>query len=138
MSNTIGSICAGAPNLISGNGNGVQISDTDATGNVVIGNLIGTDVSGTIALGNNSSGVVILFSPDNTIGGTASGAGNVISASVGDGVYIQGTDATGNLLHGNWIGTDVTGTIAMGNSEGVVIYYARNNTIGGTDAGRET
>src|SRR5271157_445870 len=83
-SNWIGVNPSGGPairdegNVISGNGNdGVQISGS-ASFNVVAGNKIGTDVSGTVALGNVSSGIEVEAGcTGNTIGGTASGAGNV-------------------------------------------------------------
>ena len=122
-------------NLISGNGNdGVQMSGS-ASFNVVAGNKIGTDVSGTAALGNSSSGVEVdAGCTGNTIGGTASGAGNVISANGAYGVWITGGGTTQNLVQGNSIGTDITGTAALGNAySGVQIDSgAANNTIGGT------
>ena len=78
-SNTIGGTIAGAGNVISGNASdGVEI-DEAATANLVIGDLIGTDVTGTVAVGN-LEGVVITGS-NNTIGGTAAGAGNLISGN---------------------------------------------------------
>ena len=70
----------------------------------------------------------------NTIGGTASGAGNVISANGAYGVWITGDGTTQNLVQSNTIGTDITGTAALGNGySGVQIDSgAANNTIGGT------
>ena len=50
---------------------------------------------------------------NNTIGGTAPGAGNVISGNVTYGLRLQGTG--GNTIEGNFIGTDRTGTKALGN-----------------------
>ena len=99
------------------------------------GSYIGTDVTGTIALGNGGDGVGVSGS-DNTIGGTTTGAGNLISGnnnanSQNIGVSISGSD---NLVAGNQIGTDVTGTVAVANLNGVVI-TGSNNTIGGTSAG---
>ena len=128
---TVGGSAAGAPNLISGNGaNGVRIGGPAAMGNQVLGNYIGTDVSGTHSLGNTANGVEVNSAPNNTIG-----AGNVISANR-DGVLLSGPAATGNQVLGNYIGTDVTGTRALGNgSDGVRIFSAANNEIGGTAAG---
>ena len=58
-----------------------------ASFNVVAGNKIGTDVSGTVALGNSYNGVEVdAGCIGTTIGGTASAAGNVISANGNDGV----------------------------------------------------
>lgn len=140
--NTIGGTTAGSGNVISGNGmscgcgsgNGVFLLEADS--NVILGNFIGTDVTGTIALGNMNSGVSIIGSSDNTIGGTAAGARNIISGNA-DGVEIDRDFAisTGNVIQGNYIGTDVNGTAALGNSlAGIFIGDSANNTIGGTTA----
>jgi titin len=132
--NTIGGTTADARNVISGNGNGIVISLTSATGNLVQGNYIGTDVSGVADLGNTLSGVSIGNSANNTIGGTAAGARNVISGNNSHGIGIS-TGATGNQVQGNYIGTDVNGTAAIGNNaDGVIILATANNTIGGTAA----
>jgi titin len=107
-----------------------------AGGNTIVGNFIGTDPTGTQALGNAGNGVLILNSTNNTIGGTAAGAGNLISANAQDGVQITGFQAIGNMVAGNRIGTDLTGTRALGNhSFGVDIHNGSNNVIGGTLAG---
>ncbi len=165
--NTIGGTASGAGNVISGNtGDGVLFEG--ASDNAVVGNRIGTDQSGAIALGNQSDGIeleavtsgliiigggiVIQGSDGNTIGGTAPGAGNVISANAGDGVLFEG--ASDNAVAGNFIGTDQSGEIALGNqSNGIKLEsvtfsapifgggtsYATQgstgNTIGGTTAG---
>ena len=75
-------------------------------------------------------------STDNTIGGTAAGAGNVISGNTGDGVEITGSGTSGNLVAGNLIGTDAAGSAAIGNGRsGVYIGSgATGNTVGGTTA----
>ena len=100
------------------------------------GNYIGTDKTGTAALANAGDGITVFDSFSDTIGGTAAGAGNIISANVGEGVHISGPYATGTSLQGNQIGTNVTGTAALANRYGVVIDSgAADNTIGGTVAG---
>ncbi|MBD2541657.1 esterase-like activity of phytase family protein, partial [Coleofasciculus sp. FACHB-SPT36] len=134
--NIIGGATAGAGNVISGNNNnGIWITGNTATGTQVLGNYIGTNASGKVAIGNSLRGITV-SAPDNTIGGTAAGAGNVISGNV-EGIAIQGTEATGNQIQGNYIGTQADGTSALGNtSHGVVVRSdAKNNTIGGTTAG---
>jgi len=126
--NTIGGTVAGARNVISGNQNsGIGIS---TVGNLVEGNFIGTDVTGTIALGNQLSGVSV-GAANCTVGGTATGAGNVISGNP-DGIDILDTS---NLIQGNLIGTDATGTKAMGNHMFGVNIGSINCTLGGTTAG---
>jgi hypothetical protein len=141
LDNTIGGTTPGAGNLISASGqNGVEIA-LEASGNLVQGNLIGTDSSGTQTLSNLASGVFIAGGSGNTIGGTAPGARNVISANV-IGVHILG-NATGgssnsvdNQILGNLIGTDITGTQVLSNlTNGVLIQAASSNTVGGTTAG---
>ena len=137
--NTIGGTASGARNVISGNGRGgVQISGTatTGTGNAVLGNRIGTSANGKAVLGNFGDGVRIAGAPDNTIGGSTTGARNVISGNGQDGVLIELSNATGNRVEGNFLGTDASGTRDRGNSgEGVLILNAPANTIGGTASG---
>jgi hypothetical protein len=129
--NTIGGTATGARNIISGNGgDGVQIiGGLLATGNEVLGNFIGTNATGNAALGNSGEGVEISQAEDNTIGGTTAAARNIISGNVGDGVVIFGSDATGNKVQGNFIGSGVSGN-ALGNDDGVAISSGNDSTIG--------
>ena len=60
-------------NLISGVGDGVQLSGALVDGNVVAGNKIGTDVTGLSPIPNAYNGVEIDSGVDNTIGGTTAG-----------------------------------------------------------------
>ena len=140
--NTIGGTTTADRNVISANTNdGILIAGSGATGNVILGNDVGTDLTGTVSLGNLSSGVVVTGAPGNTIGGTAPGAGNVISGNgttegQGAGVLINGAAAVGNVVQGNFIGTDSSGTSALANQGfGVAIVAASGNTLGGTAAG---
>ena len=131
--NTIGGLTAADRNVISGNADvGVIIASSSATGNVVAGNDIGTDVTGTAPLDDGTEGVEITGASDNTIGGTAAGAGNVISANGDDGVDIDAS--SGNVIAGNMIGTNAAGTAALGNGgDGVrVAGGSTGNTIGGS------
>jgi uncharacterized repeat protein (TIGR01451 family) len=130
--NTLGGTTAGARNIISKNSVGVLIR-LGSIGNIVQGNFIGTDVSGTVALANDSNGVTVQDSTGNTIGGTAVGAGNVISGNGARGLSILA--GSGNLAQGNFIGTNAAGTAALGNSQGLSIADSPGNTIGGTAAG---
>jgi hypothetical protein len=135
-SNTVGGMASGAANIVSGNsGDGIFIQGTTTNGNLIEGNLVGTNPAGTGALANTTNGVEIQ-SPNNTVGGTASGAGNVISGNTGDGILITGSAATGTLIQGNFIGTNKNGTSALANGggAGVEINGAGSNTVGGTTA----
>src|SRR5207248_4645152 len=108
-----------------------------ANQNLVQGNFIGSDRTGTKALGNSSVGVVLFgAATNNTIGGSVTGAGNLISANSSGGLSIVGNGTMNNLVRGNFIGTDLSGTAALGNkNNGVAIAAgATGNTIGGTSA----
>lgn len=146
LNNTIGGTTAAARNVISGNSlAGVSIKNADnffgftgpSSGNVVLGNYLGTTAAGTAALGNSGDGVLIqLAATNNTIGGSAAGAGNVIGGNSNAGVTITGTGTTGNLVLGNFIGTNAAGTAKLTNgTDGVAINSgAAFNTIGGIAA----
>lgn len=133
--NIIGGTEGLSRNVISGNGgSGIRIDGSNATANSIQGNFIGTDATGTIDLGNQGSGILIHFSPHNTIGGTTPEARNVISANQAHGIIIDGSSASNNEIRGNYIGTDVNGTGDLGNAQdGVIIIRARNNIVGGSD-----
>jgi parallel beta-helix repeat protein len=129
-------------NLISGNNfDGIFIQTPQASGNRIIGNFIGTNAAGTAALGNKNDGVLLSNAPNNIVGGTTPAERNIISgngiAGAGNrGVWLYDTNATGNKIIGNYIGTDVTGTIAIPNNDhGVMMQDAPNNWIGGTAPG---
>jgi RHS repeat-associated protein/CSLREA domain-containing protein len=131
--NTVGGTVAGSRNVVSGNTSFGVYLDELASGNQVQGNYIGTDLSGFVDLGNGDTGVYIYGGDNNTIGGTLSGARNVISGNNYDGVFV-GAGASGNQVQGNYIGISAAGSGALGNSaDGVVLYVATNNTIGGVD-----
>ena len=128
--NLIGGPAPGEGNVISGNRIGIFIEDDDlvgTTGNLIQGNLIGTDISGTGALGNSSFGVWVRGASGNTIGGTASGEGNVIAHNGGDGVFVESGDST--AIVSNSISSNVGLGIDLGN-DGPTL-----NDTGDTDIG---
>ncbi len=146
--NTIGGLTAADRNLVSGNegtsgeserdGDGIAFLGSGTSGNVVQGNYVGVNAAGTGAILNNDDGVDINSSSNNLVGGTANGAGNLISGNDDDGVEVDGGidipgEAVNNVVQGNLIGTDRTGTASVGNlSDGVVVQGGVNTTIGGT------
>ncbi|HEU4389479.1 MAG TPA: hypothetical protein VFV34_16870, partial [Blastocatellia bacterium] len=151
--NRVGGTSPGDKNLISGNVFGIRIAGTPtstAGSNIIQGNFIGTNAAGTAALGNTASGLIINGTDDNLIGGTAAGAGNVMSGNLQQGVHIVGltfdtnpdpneetllvNPATGNIVQGNFLGTNATGTAAIQNGvDGVRLNHgAQGNIIGGT------
>jgi titin len=132
--NVIGGVTESARNIISGNREGITFLGVGATGNLVLGNYVGTNATGDAAIPNDLG--IPIYSPGNTIGGSASGAGNVISGNTINGVNLYGEDAWGNTVEGNLIGTNAAGTGALGNGEhGLAIIFASSNVIGGTDQG---
>ena len=135
--NTIGGTTPAARNVIAG----VLIA---GSGNVVAGNFIGTDPTGNNSLPNGQAGLVISGTDSGTVGGTAAGAGNVISGNLKDGINISFAShyppftlipSSSIDLAGNFIGTDPTGTIPLPNAgDGISIDGGMNITIGGTAA----
>jgi hypothetical protein len=134
--NTVGGTASGAGNVISGNTlDGVRITGANTNNNVVRGNVIGLKAGGGSAAPNAGAGIDIFTGPQSTIiGGTISGAGNVVSGNTLSGVIINACNST--LVQGNYIGTNPAGTVAMPNSQaGVYIFGGAQNTIvGGTTA----
>ena len=138
-SNTVGGVSTAARNVISGNANqGVTISDTGTNTNVIAGNFIGVNMAGATALGNAYAGVAIFNgAQSNVVGGSAFGAGNVISGNANQGITISGTDTNTNTVSGNLIGLDTTGLVKIGNTYGGVEIFggAQSNLVGGTASG---
>jgi photosystem II stability/assembly factor-like uncharacterized protein len=129
--NLIGGTSAAARNVISGNsGTGIFVGGPN---NTIQGNFIGTNASGTAAIPNSSNGIDISGSSqfiNNMIGGTAAGAGNLISGNTSNGVNL----GAANTVQGNLIGTDATGLKALPNSNGISATFG-NTLIGGTVPG---
>jgi len=114
--NTIGGTTAADRNIISGNSVvGVYIALAGATGNAVQNNYIGTDVHGLAGIPNGVDGIYINDAPNNTIGGTAAGAGNLISANLSAGIQIYGAGATNNQIFRNRIGLNANGRLTLPN-----------------------
>ncbi|MDX6557826.1 MAG: hypothetical protein QOF72_875, partial [Blastocatellia bacterium] len=142
----IGGSTASARNIISGNtGNGINITNFEvaADGNTIQGNYIGTNGAGTAAVGNNGNGIGLNGVANTIIGGTAPGAGNIVSGNLGAGITLGAASpggvqplvgCAGTQILGNYIGTNATGTAAIGNNSGLVINGSSNNLVGGTTA----
>ena len=109
--------------------------------NAVMGNWIGTTADGLDAAGNTRSGIYVLHSDDNLIGGSTPLEKNVVSGNgevdaIGDdgdvGIEIFGT-SDNNLVYGNFVGVDATGTNRMQNAESGI--YVGSCQCGGTPNG---
>jgi hypothetical protein len=126
-------------NLISANGfDGIDISGSGTTKNIVAGNYVGTDKTGAVSLANGSNGIVVSGGAQSNRIGTngsdvnAAGEGNLISGNTFTGVFIGDAGTNSNVVAGNLIGTDVTGTKALGNASGGIDIAsgAQSNVIG--------
>ena len=129
----IGDSIPAGRNIISGNAlPGVYIYGATATGIKILGNYIGTNASGTTGIGNGN-GIVIDGAYNNTIGGTAPGARNVVSGNPFPGIFIK-NGASGNRIINNYVGTNAAGSDTIANSAGIVIDNSPGNIIGGATA----
>lgn len=99
----IGGLTASARNVISGNFAGVSIYDSSS--NTFYGNYFGTNASGTERR-RNVVGFEIFSGDNNVIGGTAAGAGNVISGAEYGVMIFSGS---GTRIEGNRIGVAADG-----------------------------
>jgi parallel beta-helix repeat protein len=128
-SNTIGGPVAGARNIIAGNASdGVFVTGTTTTGNLVEGNYIGLNPAGAARIANGGAGVDFQGGTLNNVAAT-----NVISGNTADGVLVLGSPTAGNQVNGNYIGLNAAGTAALANGGyGVDIQGgAVNNTASG-------
>jgi parallel beta-helix repeat protein len=135
----IGGTTPAARNLLSvKNGSPGALLATGPPGFVdglVAGNLIGTDITGKLDLNTSSYGLNMLGGSNTVIGGTSPDARNVINGGINLGSGSPGTDATGNFIQGNFIGTDVSGTVEFYCGNDCIRVSDQNNTIGGSAPG---
>jgi len=136
VGNVIGGLNPGDRNVIVG-GTSTILLVGPSGGSLIEGNYIGVNASGTAALqpAVATTGIELISCPNNTIGGTAAGAGNVI---VGTALGIRvgaGGSSTNTLIQGNFIGTNATGTAGLGGRGISTDNGASNLTIGGAAAG---
>ena len=123
----VGGTEAGNGNIISANtGDGVRVT----SGAVLVqGNYIGTDITGTLDLGNGANGVYVFAAGSIQIGGSDSGARNVISGNQLVGVFIEdGSDDVS--VYGNFIGTNAAGMAPIKNIKAGIAAYGTNIQIG--------
>jgi hypothetical protein len=119
-------------NLISGHSVfGVRIHGSGADMNEVKGNQIGTDATGASALPNGTGVLIDGGAAHNSVGGTKTGTGNLISGNLYGGLEISGAGTMDNHVQGNHIGTDITGTFNLANLDGVLIDTGASANVGG-------
>jgi hypothetical protein len=96
--------------------NGTAVMFTNNGNNTVQTCFIGTNYIGTSSAGtSNQTGIILSNVNVNTIGGSDSEDGNLISGNT-NGIYISGSGANNNTVQNNYIGTDVTGANDVGNA----------------------
>lgn len=134
---TIGGLTLSDSNVVSGNNNfGILVQSSVNAEVTIIGNIIGLAPDGVTPLGNSDGGVSVVNSDHVAIGGTATGAGNLISGNGGSGIELFGSGSTQCQILGNLIGTDVTGLACAANALGISIAGgASNNDIGTASPG---
>jgi hypothetical protein len=145
----IGGTTVVARNIISGNAStGVFFDGTcsfvpcrSPFHTLVQGNYIGLNAAGTAPVAN-LRGVDFYGAKSNTIGGTAPGAGNVISGNTAEGILADltesgdGSPPDRNLIQGNLIGTNPAGDASMGNGgDGISFQSVFLDAVGGSAAG---
>ena len=128
--NLIGGTALASRNIVSGNRYGISLNGS-GLGNIVQGNFVGTNSAGTLSVANTDTGVII-GSGQFLIGGTSTGAGNLISGNASYGVAVLGGSHT---IQGNTIGLGLDGLSPLPNNSGVYIAFSSGNQIGGTNAG---
>ena len=129
----VGGTVPGARNVVFANA--ALLLGSGSNHSTVQGNYLGTDATGTVSMGA-TVGIHTNNSPhDNLIGGSAPGAGNVISGNVVGIAFADG--AAANTVMGNFIGTDPTGLQPVPNAAyGIQIQSpSGGSVIGGTHPG---
>lgn len=121
-----------APNIISGNTNGIYLNG--AAANVIAGNSIGLAPDGSTLRANHEAGILLKSgSHHNIIGGTTASERNVISGNTGVGIIISDAGSDMNQIVGNYIGLSSNGLAGVPNKkQGIVIQSdAQATRIGG-------
>ena len=148
---TIGGTTAGAGNLISGNlGSGITLDNRG--NNQILGNRIGTNLADS-PLGNGGNGISVVLTALNdptqtlavndSIGGTVTGAANIITNNTGagvalttNGVIYSGLSIRGNQISDNGkLGISLGGTPAIPNPSTLTLTSITSTTTNSTVAG---
>jgi hypothetical protein len=93
---------------------------------------------GTAAIPNGLDGITINDAPNNTIGGTTAGAGNLISGNGSVGIQLFGLATTGNVVQGNALGLDAAGRLTLPNQNAGIFANTAPlaNVLGGPAPGQ--
>jgi CSLREA domain-containing protein len=127
--NTVGGTAAGAANVASGNhDDGIQLDGgtgpagtANVCNNTIQGNIVGLDPSGSSTRPNVDDGIDIgRGSCNNLVGGSVTGARNIVGGNQSDGVDVHekndaGAGTNGNSIVGNLIGLAANGSTPVAN-----------------------
>lgn len=132
--NHIGGLVAGTGNLICGNGgNGIALTGTNCSNNLVQGNYVGLAANSQSALGNFGVGVFLTNGAfRNFIGGTADNSGNQIKFNGGAGVALAADAGNRNPIQGNAIFSNGGLGIDLGNN-GITANDSDDSDTGAND-----
>jgi parallel beta-helix repeat protein len=89
-----------------------------STGVYATGNSNGTLIQGNTIRSNSGNGVMLVSATRITVGGAASGAGNLIASNGGYGITAGGT-CTGSLIQGNVITGNARGAVDVRRAKGI-------------------
>ena len=113
---------------------GIQIYGPGSHHNRIVGNLIGTDAPGAAEAGNYNGLELLSGAHDNVVGGPTPEERNLVAGNLHIGIRIS--DASRNVVLGNYVGVDAAARRAVANYDGVCIEgRSRDNVIGGTRPG---
>jgi hypothetical protein len=102
-------------------GDGIEIDSSD---NTITGDLIGTNSQGTASGPGNKVGILVVpGASDNTIGGTSTGAGNIIAFNTVNGIDVNA--GTGNEIRMNTIFQNGT----LQNAANIILSNGANGSI---------
>ena len=144
--NQFGGTTAAQRNVISGNAAipnstnnpgsaGIYIFGLNGINNNIQGNYIGTNASGTAAIGNVLGIDIEQHANHNNIGGTAAGAGNLISGNTSHNIFVRASAYQTQIL-GDIIGLNVSGTAALNTNTtfNIELNDSTNDFVGGPSA----
>lgn len=139
QNNTVGGTAPEARNVIAGHSAssnfltyaGVNVaSQSTNSNNVISGNYIGTSADGSAAI-PNAIGVQVRGASGTLIGGTTSGARNIISGNNNPGVLVEFNISANTTIAGNWIGLNAAGQPLGNHQEGVLLDNSATTTTVG-------
>jgi CSLREA domain-containing protein len=117
--------------LVINNFDGHGILIEAGSGHVIAGNIIGLNASASAVLANSGTGIHIVNSANNRIGGLFPSDRNIISGNAKYGIALR-SGSDGTVVSGNYIGTDFSGSVALGNLfDGVTVTDSTAVVIGG-------